>query len=93
MLPLAVNARWGRHVEREGGWYCWRVETKRKQALRIEGYAAHHRSLVYTLACRTNPDHQLVDIAPGLGITRYVYQHHGTVASADVRLVAFRAGK
>jgi hypothetical protein len=35
-----------------------------------------------------------MEIAEGLGITRYFYEHHGTVAFVDSRLVSFkRLGK
>jgi hypothetical protein len=34
------------------------------------------------------PDHATVEWWPGIGVTGYVYQHHGTVAETDVRLVA-----
>jgi hypothetical protein len=53
---------------------CWRVE----RALR-PGWELVHR---------TNPDHQIVHFVPGVGITHYAFEHHGTVASANVRLVA-----
>jgi hypothetical protein len=37
--------------------------------------------------------HQILEIAPGVGITRYVFVHHGTVATADVRLVSINLPK
>jgi hypothetical protein len=89
-LPLAKDKRWGGDLQREDGWYCWRVEDEHLSKLRIKGCADKHAFPIYTLAYRTNPDHQVLDIAPGLGITRFIYVHHGTVASADVRLVAFK---
>lgn len=89
-LPLAEGRRWGGDLQREDGWYCRRVEQARSAKLQIEGCSENTARTVYTLAYRTNPDHQLLDIAPGLGITRYVYEHHGTVATVDVRLVSFK---
>ena len=44
----------------------------------------------YRVAYRTIPGHVLIYFVPGLGITRYVYDHHGTPASTDVRLIAIR---
>ena len=35
---------------------------------------------------------EIVYFVPGIGITRYVFSHHGTVAEADVRLIEFRRG-
>jgi hypothetical protein len=42
---------------------------------------------VYRSIYRTNPDHVIVDFVPKLGVVRYVYEHHGTVSSVDVKLV------
>jgi hypothetical protein len=36
------------------------------------------------------PDHHFLDIVPGLGITRYLYGHHGTVAESEVKLISVR---
>jgi hypothetical protein len=89
-LPLAEGRRWGGDLQREDGWYCRRVEKARSAKLQIEGCSENTALTVYTLAYRTNPAHELLDIAPGLGITRYVFVHHGTVATVDVRLVSFK---
>lgn len=40
----------------------------------------------WELVYRSAPDHAIVRIVPGVGITSYVYEHHGTVASVDVHL-------
>jgi hypothetical protein len=88
-LPLAKGKRWGGDTKREDGWYCWRVEKVKQETLHIEGESSNQTTTTYALAYRCNPEHELVDIVPGLGITRFVYMHHGTVASVDVRLVSF----
>jgi hypothetical protein len=88
-LPLAEDKRWGGDIERKDGWYCWHVEGKTSTKLQIKGYSDDRAITVYTVAYRTNPDHEILDVAPGLGITRYAYEHHGTVASANVHLVSF----
>ncbi|MGO8926237.1 MAG: hypothetical protein ACLQU3_05020 [Limisphaerales bacterium] len=90
VLPLAKGKRWAGDSDREDNNYCWYVQGKKKRNVRVDGYAATHPAAVWTLIYRTNPDHQIVDLVEGLGITRYVFVHHGTVASADVRLVSFR---
>ena len=63
-------------------------------ALKYKSWCWHVRSAVKTkfgsgweLEYRSNPDQQLVDIVPGVGITRYMYHHNGTVADTDVHLV------
>ncbi len=88
-FPLEKGKRWGEGTDREDNNYCWYVEGKQVKNLRVKGYPANHPAAVWRLIYRTNPYHQIVDIVAGLGITRYVYTHHGTVASADVRLVSF----
>jgi len=89
VLTLAKDKCWGGDVEREDGRYCWRVEKEQTAKRRIKGLAEHHPFTVYSIAYRTNPDHQILDIAPGLGITRFIYVHHGTVATVDIHLVKF----
>jgi hypothetical protein len=88
-FPLAKGKRWARDTDRVDNNYCWHVQGKKMKHLQISGYPAKHPAAVWTLIYRTNPDHQIVDFVEGLGITRYVFAHHGTVASADVRLVSF----
>jgi hypothetical protein len=90
MFPLAEGAKWDGDTNRDDNFYCWHVEQKRKEMLHFRGYSSTKTNDVFTIGYRTLPDHQLVDIAPGFGITRYVYVHHGTVASADVKLVSFK---
>jgi len=40
----------------------------------------------FTLAYRTSPDHQIVEFTPTIGITGFIYEHHGTVSEVNVRL-------
>ena len=88
-LPLAVGRKWDQDPAREDTWYCWCVERAQATGLSIGGFASRGPLKTYRLAYRTCPDHQLLDIVPGLGIVRFVYNHHGTVASSDVRLISF----
>jgi len=55
---------------------CWSVEEKLSRG--------------WLLTYRTNPDHQLITFVPGVGITRYQYEHHGTVARVDAELTSLR---
>ena len=73
---------------RTDGWYQWHVEKET-----IAKTAGGAPVIQYTLAYRTNPDHTITDFAPGIGLVRYQYVHHGTVAECDLRLVNFSAGK
>ena len=90
VLPLVEGAKWGDDTNRDDNFYCWHVEQTRNEVFHFKGYASPKSNAVFTVGYRTMPDHQLIDIAPGFGITRYVYMHHGTVASADIRLVSFK---
>lgn len=92
-LPLHADKRWGGDAEtaaRTDGWYCWRVETEKAQTLQVKGLPSADYHIIYTVAYRTNPDHQVLDIAPGVGLTHLEYEHHGAVFSEDVRLVELK---
>lgn len=80
--PLLKDRCWGPDV-RPDGWYGWQV---------TETFGVSPERQV-SLAFVTQPDHTQVELKEGVGITRYCYVHHGTVAEVDVRLVAFRKGK
>lgn len=67
--------------ERTDKRHCWLVE----RAVREK------RGAGWRLVYRTAPDHQILHIVYGTGITRYVFEHHGTVASADVHLESVTA--
>lgn len=91
-LPLPVGKRWGGDADdlkRDDGWYCWHVETRSQQPIQVKGVTPAEAT-IYTLAYRTGPDHQIVKLVPGVGILSFQYEHHGTVASADVRLIEFK---
>jgi hypothetical protein len=90
-LPLTVGRKTGQVPSRDDTWYCWCVEQVEARAPRIRGFRSHRSLKTYRLAYRTCPDHQILEVVPGLGIIRFVYNHHGTVSSADVRLVSFQA--
>ena len=73
--PLTVGRKWGQDPVREDTWYCWCVEQVETRALSIKGLTGSPPLKIYQLAYRTCPDHQLVDVAPGLGVVRFVYAH------------------
>ena len=71
------------------GFYCWAVDRIRPVYLwGIEGIHSR-KSTEYQLSYRTVPDQEISYLASGIGITRWVYGHHGTVSDVDVRLVRF----
>jgi hypothetical protein len=92
--PLRQGSIWGEDKEREQAihdhHYAWYVESVRPAALSgIGGVPIAGRHTAYTLSYRTNPDHETLTWVPGIGLTHYIYSHHGTVSDVDVRLVSF----
>jgi hypothetical protein len=76
-------------MAREDTHYCWLVESiVAKQFPGIKGVSPG-RHKAYDLIFRTNPDHISFQFVPGVGLTRYSYHHHGTVADTELRLVEF----
>jgi hypothetical protein len=91
VLPLARGQRWAvEAADREDNWYCWYVQKQETKRVKADGYRARHRAALWTLINFTCPAHQVVEIAEGVGITRCVFVHLGTVFSANVRLVSFK---
>jgi hypothetical protein len=90
---LAEGHLYGRMAEpgnRTDVFYAWYVESG--ETIRPPpAWAAGSRTVLqWRLAYRTMPDHQFLDIVPGLGITSYLYGHHGTVAESEVKLISVR---
>ena len=91
-MPLKAGKRYACEVERQDNWYCWYVEHEEQFRGPIKGWKPDGPAAMFRLAYRTNPDHRVVEFVPGLGVVRYFYRHHGTVAEADLQLVEFRPG-
>jgi len=90
---LAVGHLYGQLAERgdrPDTFYAWYVESG--EAIRPPSgwLVASPTVLQWRLVYRTAPDHQVLDIVAGLGITHYRYGHHGTVAESDVELISVR---
>ena len=80
-------------VDRTDTMYAWHVDSVRRARLRgIEGVSSRRIVTEYILALRTLPDHEIDTFVPGIGITRFVYSHHGTVMDVDLHLVRFHRG-
>jgi hypothetical protein len=92
-LPLSVGKMWSQDPPRDDHMYCWYVESMEEQSLPMAAASGKARKDVYAVRYSTNPDHQVMEFAPGIGITRFIYVHHGTVASADVHLVTIEQVK
>ncbi len=91
--PLKKNLEFGNDpdIHRDDTFYEWLVEDEERGSLSgIGGIPRREKVQKYTLVYRTMPDHQIVEFVPSVGITKYIYQHHGTVSEVDVRLTEFR---
>lgn len=58
--------------------YCWVVEA-------IDGG--------YRLKYNTGPDEEVFDLAPGQGVSRFHYAHHGLTNEVEARLTSFSKGR
>jgi hypothetical protein len=96
VLPIRAGDVFGGDSERgdrTDGMYAWAVESIETTKLDgVKGVAPVVSRPAYTLAYRTGPDHEFVTYVPGIGLTSFVYGHHGTVSEVDVTLVEFHAG-
>ena len=67
--------------------YCWVVESVEPlDGLNVEGVDPEISRTRYRVNHRTLPDHRIVEYVSDVGMTSYVYAHHGTVSEVDVRL-------
>ena len=70
--------------------YCWHVTAAGTLDWPVQGLAAAAAPRpVYEVVYQSLPDTTTVSFCHGVGIVRFRYRHHGTVAEADVRLVEF----
>ena len=90
--PLTRGALFGDPVQTPRAWYCWEVADEAPVHLpaRVSRRAGLHE---FTLKFRTTPDFTEFGFVPGIGITRFRYTHHGTVANCEARLIEFHPGR
>jgi hypothetical protein len=92
-LPIGQGDSFGGDPERtvKDGMYAWRVQAIRQATLKgIGGISGTGPWTEYILTYRTYPDHEIDTYVPGIGLTAYVYSHHGTVSEVNVKLVEFQ---
>lgn len=79
---------------RDDGMYCWVVGQENKiSPIGILGIGTTEMLTEFPIRYQTLPDYTEVHFIPGIGISRYVYLHHGTASEVDVRLVEYHAGE
>ncbi len=79
--PLKKGLEFGMEPDdrRTDGFYRW-VVTERKKV---------GKSTRYVVTYMTNADHKIVEFAPTVGIVRFIYRHHGSIAESELKLVEF----
>ena len=89
--PLKQGMKFGdaESIRRDDGHYCWAVtKQETKKPGDVKGLSSKFAE-VFLLQYVTNPDDTEMEISPGIGILKYQYHHHGTVAETDLSLVEF----
>ena len=77
----------------ETAFYGKNVQSAMKIKLNdIKGLSSHPTTTEYELRFYTNPDHEIVKFADGVGITGFQYVHHGTISETNLRLIEFHKG-
>jgi hypothetical protein len=77
-FPLTKCKTWGADPEmpqRADSMYAWVVKKPATDTSAAE------------IQYMTNPDHSVFQFQPGIGITGYYYQHHGTVMELKMKLI------
>ena len=90
---LTIGGVYGRNdstSKRDDAMYGWHGLSERSVRAPAGWNAGTARVRCVTFEYRTLPDYQSIDVVSGVGITRFVYSHHGTIAEADVRLISVR---
>jgi hypothetical protein len=76
--------------QRNDALYAWQVDSKEAFteafSRRAQWSALVAEPTRWRIAYRTLPDEQVIDFIPGVGISGFVYVHHGTTATVDVHL-------
>ncbi len=76
------------------GDYCWVVGPQENVTLGNVVEDDESKLVTgYTIRYVTNPDHTIITFVPGLGITNYVYGHHGVLSEVDLELIEYSIGR
>jgi hypothetical protein len=78
-FPLVKGKTWGADPEmpqRSDSMYAWVVQNTAS--------STQAAGIKYN----TNPDHSIFEFQPGVGITGYQFEHHGTVMNLNMKLIS-----
>jgi len=92
--PMKTGAKFcdTENRKREDSMYCWFVAGQEKRKLDTVKGAPVEEQDVYQLRYMTNPDDTSMEWVAGVGLVRYQYHHHGSVADTELQLVEFHPG-
>lgn len=81
-------------ITRSDGMYCWTVgDAIQADTANIKGVDSSATRTEFPIFYGTLPDHSQIQFIPGIGISRYVYHHNGTISDVDVHLIEYYAGE
>ena len=94
-IPLLSGKKFceAEYITLYNGGYCWLVKDGHPVEFEVVGLNATDTLVEYGMVHATRPDHVYLGFIPGVGISQYVYRHHGTIAEVDVRLVEYYPGE
>ena len=95
-VPLAGGKKFCGAVSmtRPDNMYCWNVGGGALfDAKNIKGVDPSADLWEYPIINQTMPDVSMMYFVPGVGISHYVYRHHGTVSEVDVLLTEYHPGE
>jgi hypothetical protein len=90
-FPLMDHKKFCRSdsITRRDYQYCWFVDDEQPFRRSIPGVPQSSSMSEVSLRFVTNPDEVHILFVPGLGITRYEYQHHGSPSAVEAELIEY----
>lgn len=95
-IPLSNGKRFceAEFITNPYGDYCWVVGLQEKVDLdKVIGVDSREPVDGFPIRYVTNPDHTVITFVPGVGITHYVYGHHGVLSEVDLQLIEYSNGR
>jgi hypothetical protein len=77
------------------GWFTWPLIEGQKICPSAETTYCWQVTSIdtgYSMSFFTGPDEVTYDLAPGTGVSRFRYSHHGTTNTVEAKLVSFKKG-
>jgi hypothetical protein len=93
--PLQKGQKFGdqESLKRADNRYCWVIGSQgRKNLSAIQGVTEPSSDL-FVLEYLTNPEDTRMELSPGIGIVRYQFHHHGSIADTTLELAEFHPGE